>query len=377
MMNPRPIRILYLIGQLGLGGSERQLFLLLKHVDKTRFALHVVVFNPSANYTLDDDLREEGVKVYAIPDRYKDVPSRIAWLYKLCRRVRPDVIHSWSIHDNIYAGLVGWMAGVPRRLGSVRSSLASRDFLDFHPVIRWMILHSVQGLLVNSPAIVEQLTATHVPLSRIFNLVNCVEVQAPDLVARPEGIPSGARVVGMVGNLRSEKNYPLFVRGMARILPEFPDVYGIIVGQPVLASDPNVPKQIHGEINRLGVSDRVRVLGFHPNVPSLLRNIDLFCLTSDYEGTPNAILEAMAAGLPVIATRVGGVPQLVQDGETGLLIEPGDESGLADSLGMLLRDPHKMHRMGTAGRQRVASEFGCKVIVPRFEEYYVNQLKPR
>ena len=115
---PHPLRIIYLIGQSGLGGSERQLYLLLKHMDKTRFELHVVVFNPSPNYTLDDDLRKAGVMVHSIPDEVKGIPARTFWIYRLLRYLKPHVVHSWSIHDNIYAGLVGWLAR--DRVGWVR-----------------------------------------------------------------------------------------------------------------------------------------------------------------------------------------------------------------------------------------------------------------
>jgi len=295
------------------------------------------------------------------------------WIYRLLRYLRPHVIHSWSIHDNLYAGLVGWLAHVPRRLGSVRGSLVSQDFLRFPRIVRWFILHSVQGHLVNSEAIAAQMRALCIPTKEIHILTNCVEINSSQSPVRFDGIPSSARVVGMVGNLRSEKNYPMFVRGMAKILPEFLDVYGIMVGQPVLESDPDVPRKIKEEMDNLYVGDRVRMLGFHSNVPALLLGFDVFCLTSDFEGTPNAVLEAMAAGLPVIATRVGGIPRLVQDGVNGFLIEPGDVHGLTEALRALLRNPQRARQMGAAGRKRAEAEFNCDVIVPRFEQYYLDQ----
>ena len=139
-----------------------------------------------------------------------------------------------------------------------------------------------------------------------------MEINTFQSSASLDGAPRSARVVGMVGNLRREKNYLMFVRGVSEILPEFPNVYGIMIGQPVLVSDPDVPHQIQGEIDVLGVGDRVRMLGFYSNVPALLPAFEIFCLTSDFEGTPNAVLEAMAAGLPVVATRVGGIPRLIR-----------------------------------------------------------------
>jgi glycosyltransferase involved in cell wall biosynthesis len=295
------------------------------------------------------------------------------WLYQLFRKIRPYVIHSWSIHDNPYAGLIGWLARVPRRLGSVRGSLTSEDFLHFHPLIRWLILHSVQGHLVNSDAIAEQMREAGIPTRRIHVLPNCVETDASQPAAQLADIPPDARVVGMVGNLRREKNYPMFVRGMAQVVGEFDRVYGAMVGQPVMASDPDVPNQIRAEVAAQNAAGRVKLIGFRSDVPAVLSRLEIFCLTSDSEGTPNAVLEAMAAGLPVIATRVGGIPRIVDDGVSGFLVERGDVNGFAEALRMLLRDPQRAILMGAAGRTRVESDFGTNTIVRKFEEYYLAQ----
>lgn len=368
----QPLRIVYLIGQLGLGGSEKQLYLLLKNMDGKRFERHVVVFNPSPNYTLDEDLRQAGVKVHTVPTNCAGIGRRMLWIYQLLRQVRPHVLHSWSIHDNAYAGVVGALAGVPRRLGSVRGSLASRDFKQFSWLVRWLILHSVQGHLVNSKAIASELRLARVPGNRIRVLPNCVEIRQPQESVTLVEVSPNSRLVGMVANLRREKNYTMFVRGLAKVLPVFPDVYGVMVGQPILASDPEVPDQIRAEIEALGVQRRVLVNGFHANVAAILPNFEIFCLTSDFEGTPNAVLEAMAAGLPVIATRVGGIPRIVEDGITGLLVEPGDVNGFADALCVLLTQPEKARQMGLAGRKWVEREFSCEKIIPAFEEYYLG-----
>jgi len=372
-MTPEPLRIVYLIGQLGLGGSERQLYLLLKNMNAKCFERHVVVFNPSSHYTLDDDLRRAGVNVYTLPPECKGIGRRIIWLYRLLRQVRPHLLHAWSIHDNAYAGVVGALARVPRRLGSVRGALSSSNFRQFAPLIRWLILHSVHGHLVNSPAIANELLAFGIPRKRIRVMPNCVELSPSQKPVSFEGAPAAARLVGMVANLRREKNHILFVRGLAQVLPEFPDVYGVIVGQPILNYDPEVPGLIRAEIETQGVQGRVLLGGFHANVPALLPSFEIFCLTSNSEGTPNAILEAMAAGLPVIATRVGGIPFIVQDGVTGLLIEPDDVSGLAGALRTLFRQPEKARQMGTAGQERVRKEYACQTLIHEFEQYYLSQ----
>ncbi|MBU4202408.1 MAG: glycosyltransferase, partial [Acidobacteria bacterium] len=106
--------------QLGLGGSERQLYLLLKHLDKKIFEPHVVVINPSPHVVLNDRLEAEGVRVYAIPENCRGILRRARYLYRLFRNISPHIIHSWTVHDNPYAGLIGWLARVPARWGAVR-----------------------------------------------------------------------------------------------------------------------------------------------------------------------------------------------------------------------------------------------------------------
>ena len=375
------VRLVALIGQLGLGGSEKQLFLVLKHIDPERFESHVVVFNSSAYYTLDQDLERLGVQVHSIPPDCQGIPRRMAWLYRLFRRLRPQIIHSWSLHDNPYAGLVGRLARAPVTLGSVRGSLASPDFTGLAPVFRRLALHSVHGLVVNSQAIQRQLVEHGVTVERIYFLPNCVEVgyssaafETVEPVWAP--LPAGGRLIGLVGNLRPEKNHALFIQAVACLLPNYPDLYGVMIGQPI-SSEEHLPDQIRGLIRSLDVEQRLILAGFHPDPPALLPRFYALCLSSDSEGMPNAVLEAMAAGLPVVATRVGGISHLVQDGVNGLLVEPGDVEGLSAALRRLLDDPALARAMGQAGRQRILAEFSEQVIIPPLERYYNSLLNGR
>ncbi len=369
------IRLVALIGQLGLGGSEKQLFLVLKHLNPDLFESHVVVFNPSAYYTLDQDLERLGIRVHTVPPDRRGILRRMIWLYQLFRRLRPHLIHSWTLHDNPYAGVIGRLAGGAVTLGSVRGSLASPDFTGLARVYRWLALHSVHGVVVNSTAIRDQLINKNIPAKRIYFLPNCVE--APAGVADPSGgsLPLEGRIIGLVGNLRPEKNHPLFIRAMARLLPAYPDLYGVMVGQPIPGEE-HLLSQIQAMIRELGVGERLILAGFHPDPPALLPRFYALCLPSDSEGMPNAVLEAMAAGLPVVATCVGGVPQLVEDGVTGLLVEAGDTDALVAALRTLLDDPARAAAMGQAGRERVLAKFSTGAILPQLEGYYQGLLQP-
>lgn len=371
-MTPDPVKIIYLIGQLGLGGSERQLYLLLKHLDYERFDVSVVVFNPSPYLVLDQALRELGVQVYPLPERCRGIPRRAWYLFRLFRRLSPQVVHSWTLHDNPYAGVIGYLAGVPLRIGSVRSSLASRSFQRLPDFLQMASLRITPFLVVNSNAIQRDLIARGHRQETIFLIENCVEIPRPgENNVQIAGIEEHQRVVGMVANLRANKNHLMFVDGLSKILPSHADVAGLIVGQP-LPSEADYPARIHARIAAHGMEGRIILAGFCADVPRLMERFSVVCLTSDSEGTPNVILEAMAAARPVVATRVGGVPEIVRHGETGLLVEPGDVDGFARAVSTLLESPDLARRMGEAGQDYVARRHRCAEAARALGALYAN-----
>ncbi|MEW6716803.1 MAG: glycosyltransferase family 4 protein [Chloroflexota bacterium] len=236
-------------------------------------------------------------------------------------------------------------------------------------------------LVVNADSIVEELVSRKFPARRVFIVPNCVGTCVPngqkakasaDLSAF--GIPNGQRVVGLVGNLRKVKNHLMFVDGLSQVLAGFPDTRGVIIGQPI-PDEADYPEQITTRIAEHGLSDKIFLAGFYPNIPAMMHRFSVFCLTSDYEGTPNVILEAMAASRPVVATRVGGVPDLVQDGVTGFLVNPGDVDGFAAAVKVLLDNPSLAERMGRAGRELAERKYSCEHAAKKLATLYLDALE--
>ena len=360
--NRGKIKVEFLIGEIGLGGSERQLYLLLKHLDRSLFDCRVIVFNPSDDAILKEALESEGVPVMLLPGDCRGLWRRARFVYRALRERSPDVVHSWTFHDNPYAGVIGMLAGIPVRFGSVRGSLSLPGSRRLPVIMRWLSLHSVLRLVVNSDSILQELVQSGYPRDRVIILRNGVEVpsdngESVDLSRL--GIEAQHRVVATVGNLREVKNHQMFVEGMASVLANFPDVRATIVGQPI-SREPAVPERLDARIRELGLVDRITLAGFCPNVPALMSRLSIFCLTSFSEGMPNAILEAMAASRPVVATRVGGIVELVRDGVNGILVESGDVEGFAHAVEYLLKNPDIATRMGTAGRELVRDNFSCE-----------------
>jgi len=372
----RKIKIIFLIGGLGLGGSERQLFLVLKNLDKSQFDCHVVVFNSYQDY-FAKYLSEMGVAVWNVPNTCKGISTRIYFLYQLFRKIRPHIVHSWIFHDNPYAGLVGFIARVPVRLGSQRNEFTSKNVQGLPSIYKFLSLYSISKIIVNSNVAFQEMKKTGYPVSRLIYVSNIVDHSPSkandDSLHALAGIPRNIPIIGNVGNLRQQKNHLMFVEMMASVCEDFQDVRGVIIGQ-VVNDEPEILAKIENRINDFSLDDRLVFLGYRKDVPVLMNDISILCLTSDYEGTPNVILEAMAASKPVVATRVGGVPDLVRDGVNGYLVESGDVTGFSNAVLRLLRNPDLANKMGKAGGEIAEREFGCEQAARRLTGLYIDAL---
>ena len=297
------IHVVHLINQLGRGGTERQLYLLLSH-SAGPLEHRVVVFNPSPHETWEDELRRAGVPVLTVPSSCRGVARRVVWLWRTLKPLGVDVVHSWSVHDNPYAGVVGRLARIPVRWGSLRNTLDTEGARRLPSFVRPLLLRAVDRLLVNCRALADELEELGLPDERVAVLPNCVEIPPeakPNVDLTSFGVMPGAPVVGVVANLRPRKNLLVFVRAMQEALAGRPRARALIVGQ-ALAGEPGYEAEVRAEIERLGLAEQVFVTGFRADVQALLARLDVVCLSSDHEGMPNALLEAMAAGRPVVAT---------------------------------------------------------------------------
>jgi glycosyltransferase involved in cell wall biosynthesis len=178
-----------------------------------------------------------------------------------------------------------------------------------------------------------------------------------------------AIVIGGIGRLDPVKGYDSLIQVVARLVAEFPNVILALAG-----SGPD-RERLNRIARESGIESRVRFLGFHADVRPVYQAFDVFAMPSLSEALPYAVLEAMASGLPVVGTIVGGVPEIIVPGETGLLVPPRDPNALAESLRILLRDAGLRARMGTAGRERVMRHFHERDMVRRTMDLYRSMVE--
>jgi len=372
-------RLLYLVGQLGFGGSEGQLRLLLKHLDSEVFEPFVLVYHPSPNADHLADLREAGIEVTAAQESAAGACGKALLTVRHARTIRPRLIHSWTGHDNPYAALAARTCGARVWWGSLRGSTTLPGFRSLPLFYRRLALRSVQRIVVNSGTLADELSAIGLGKERIVVLPNCVDgdvFRAGGAEARAfaeHGFGGGHRVFGNVGNIRRVKNQVLFIRALGKVIKTHPEARGMVIGE-TLAGEEATRAVLEDEIARLGLRGKVVLAGFRGDVPMIMGGFAALCMTSDSEGMPNVVLEAMAAGVPVVATRVGGVADVVRDGETGLLVETGDVHGVAAAMCRILDDPGEAARMAAAGRDLVLEERSCDAIAGWLGSAYIEAL---
>jgi len=292
-------------------------------------------------------------------------------LARQLRAWRIDTLHSHDIYGNVF--------GVPwARLAGVPHVIASRRWWDSvpRPGLAKLNRHAyslAHHVVANAPSVARLLSVEDgVPAAKVKTLENFLGDEAftvPDRASvkarRQElGLDPERLTVGMVARLAPVKNIPMLLRAVRQLAVEFPDM------QVVLAGDGPSRAELEREVRESGLESHVRFLGTVPNQPSVHALFDVSVLTSDSEGFPNSVAEALAVGTPVVATAVGGVPDVIEHAVTGLLVGRGDVDALAAALSGLLRDAPTRMALGDRGRELARRRFHFAEAMRALEEFY-------
>ncbi len=359
------LKVLFLDHATALGGAERSLLLLLKHLDRTRWGPHLVcVGGPLAEQAI-----ALGVPVHWTPmPRLRRSPrAPLDWLSgalavaRLAREIDAALLVANTVRSALYAALAARLARRP-------FVWLMRDFWlsESRPRRLWadglgkrLLCAAATRVIANSRA-----TAAHLPCrGRVVVVHNGIEVGRFDPSLGGEtfrdayGIPSGAPLVGTVGRLRPWKGQDRFLRVLARIRRGVPEVWGVIVGGSPFGVRDDYPQRLERLAAELDLRDHLVFTGHLEDVRPALATMDVFVHPGDPEPFGLVNLEAMAMGRPVVAFAHGALPEIVVDGETGVLIPPGDEERMAGAAVALLQDPARREAMGQAARARVEERF--------------------
>lgn len=355
-------KVLYVIAQLGSGGTESQLLHLVRRIDRSRFEPEIATF--TAGGTLSAAFAAE-CPVHTLPKRPIDEPKVMGSLCRLIRKLRPSILHTCLFPANWRGCIAGRLSRVPVVIGSVRN--VSTWMGPSSRLVERSATWGADAVIVNAPAVGRYMVdVVRVRADRLRLIPNGVDTttfrprREGDIDVR-SAIWGGERVevIGSVMSLTGKKNPRMLVEAARRVVEVRPSARFVLAGEGPLRGS------IEEWIASSDLHGKFRLLGFRDDTPDLIRSFDVLALTSDREGMPNIVLEAMATGIPVAGTAVGGTVDLVREEETGKLVPPGDASALADALLSILRDREAASRMGEAARRIVRADFAMERMVER------------
>lgn len=359
------MKVCFLAGTLGQGGAERQLFYMVEALKNAGATPRVLCLTNGEHW--HKRIESLGVEVTWVGQN----PSRILRLLKIIselRRDRPDVAQSQHFYTNLYVSLAARLLGL-REIGALRND--GVEEITANPgVLGRRSLTMPRAVAANSRRAIENAIRLGAAPNRLFFLPNVVDTRL--FKPGPQVRKKRVRLL-MVARLVQAKRVDRFID----LISELKRRAGVSVSG-VIAGDGILRGKLERRASDLGLkAESVRFLGRVSETNGLYEDTDILVVTSDREGTPNAVLEAMASGVPVVATRVGGLADIVRDGETGYLVAPGDEEALTTAVLSLVEDPATRHHFGRRARAHVEVNYSLAVLPQHLGRLYANVLSPR
>jgi glycosyltransferase involved in cell wall biosynthesis len=358
--------IAYFMTSFEPGGTERQMIELLRRLDSRRWTVHVACFR--ARGTWFDRVAQAAESVTEFPVRSFKSPDTLWQMWRFaqwCRARRIAVVHTTELPANIFGLPAAALAQVSLRIGNRRE--INPDKSMSHIATQRAAYSFAHKVVANSRAAADRLLLERVPAHKVAVVPNGLDfAQVQPRVARRQ-----LRKVIVVANLRPEKGHDVLMDAASDVLRRVPDARFEIVGAgPLLET-----LVARAEARRM--THAFTFLGHRDDVPARLADADIFALPSRSEAFPNAVLEAMAAGLPIAASAVGGILELIDDNRTGLLVPPGDAAALADRLCRLMTETALASSLGDAARKEAQARYSFDRMVAAFESLYLTELTRR
>ncbi len=366
------IKIIFVITGTGVGGAEKMLYHTIKGLNPERYSAKLCSLKKKGAFAYS--LENEGLEVYSLSLRdegtlagWLDSLRALILLVRYFRKERPAVVHSFLFRANLLARIAGYLTGVPVIICSVR--VMGGETKWHHTVDRMTAFMADHFVAVSNRVKEHMLCKAHIAEHKVSTIYNGIDVgnsAAIDRTAlmRDIGLKDDERILMSAGRLHRQKGYDLLLKALSVVQISFPTVKLLILG------DGEEEKTLKKLAHSLELSEKVLFLGLRSDVDRFLQCSEMCVLPSRWEGFPNVLLEAMAAGKPVVATAVGGVRELVVDNVTGILVPPQDDMAVAGAISLLLSDTRRALAMGAAGRERALKHFSMNAMISKTESLY-------
>lgn len=364
------IKICFVIGQLALGGSEKQLYLVLKYLDKKSFIPVVISFNPGKNDYWENKINDLGIEIYFVKkSRFK--VRRFVDFFLLVNSIKPRIIQSWSLSLNFIVSIIGFLEKIPFVIGAVRQNLfikGKKNRSDFH---RFLSIIGLDYFLTNSSQGKSDLIKLGVNKEKIFVVFNGIECESQKfgvdqkrIIRERLGVPTDEIVIGSIGNLYWVKNYSFMLEIFSVLSEKYDNLKLMIFGEgPERSSIDMLSKN-------LNVNDKVMLIGQSENASKEIQAADIFLFTSLSEGMPNALIEASIAGLPIVTSNVNGASDVVIHDRSGYICDDYSLAAFVDYLSLLIEDRSKSFSFGQVGKETSLQKFDINKISFQLNNLY-------
>jgi glycosyltransferase involved in cell wall biosynthesis len=385
-MTDERIRLLKFPTLFAIGGTERHVMNFVANLDSARFDLRLACLKRVGEFLREIEERRVPLRDYPIDRLYG--PRALVQQCRFAADVRRDriqIVHTYGFYPNVFGIAAARAAGADLVIASIRDTGVYLSAMQKRA--QKLACRFADLVLVNADAIKRTLIDEGYRADRIQVIRNgvspnaFVERRGGARLRRQLGIPPDAPVVGMLSRLNKLKGVDDFLEAATRVVARVPAARFLLIGDGVMVSGGrNARHGSYGEslqqtAQQLGLADRLVFTGFRLDVPELLAQCDVSVLPSHSEGLSNTLLESMAAGVPVVATNVGGNPEVVQEGRTGFLVSPKNAEALADRICRLLEDRSLAARFGDTGRRRAAEHFSIHRMLRDTEDLYRQLLQ--
>ena len=365
-MTPRRARIVYMAHAFMVGGAEEMVLNLIRHLPD-RFEPIVCCINDAG--PIGEEIRRTGVPFHVLhldPGIWR--PWHVLGIARHLRELQPDIVHTFLLTASLYGRLGAIIAGVPIVIGTEVNIYERKQ--PHHAFAERLLMRGTDRVVVSAESVrdfyLRQVHADPARVDVIYNAVDWSQLETTisrDAMRSSLGVPPAAPLAGIIARLTEQKAHRYLFDAIAST-PELNALQLLVVG------DGDLREQLRAQVERLGLASRVHFLGARRDLGDLLAAVDLFVMPSLWEGLPLSMVLAMGAGLPVVATRVAGIPEVVLDTETGLLVPPADVPALGAALARLVADPVLRRRMGTAAAAFVRPRFGVDGYVTALTALY-------
>ena len=380
------IRLLKFTTLFAIGGTERHVMNFVAHLDSSRFELQLACMKKIGEFLKDVEERQIPLAEYRIDRLYG--PRALAQQLRFARDLRASrtqIVHTYGFYPNTFAVAAARMAGTPVVIASIRDT--GVYLRPWQKRAQKLMCRMADLVLVNADAIRRSLIDDGYSAQHIHVIRNGVSPSAfvqrssGHRIREELGVAPDAPIVAMLSRLNGLKGVDDFLHAAAKVAARVPDARFLVIGDGVIPQGSAIVRNtsycdaLKESAARLGLADRLLFTGFRMDVPQLLSECAVSVLPSLSEGLSNTLLESMAAGVPVVATNVGGNPEVVQEGRTGFLVSTQNPEALADRICRVLEDRALATRMGDAGRCRVSEHFSMERMLRDTERLYQDLLR--